>query len=190
MLVGVTGRGGVGKSSLCRFLLSRYSDFFDYIEVDKLVEERVLSSSLFLSHINAVYSDKLRGIDDIISCYFSDDYLSSCIHQEFLNFVSNELMSELFLHENKHLLVDWFLLHRLPCFSLFDIKIGLYLDLSSRLSRVSSERFDNELELKTFLCVDSCYPDFNSSSLDYVFNTSSSDYIDFLCNDLDILLSR
>ena len=72
MIIGITGRGGSGKSTIARYLCSK-NPTYKYIEVDNLVEKKVFKSKRLLEKVNKYYKDKKYDINDIVSCYFKAD---------------------------------------------------------------------------------------------------------------------
>lgn len=79
MIIGITGRGGSGKSFLSKKIQQQYPDYV-YIEVDKIIETKVMNSKKLLNDVNTYFLDKEYKIEDIIAAYFEKNEKNILIH--------------------------------------------------------------------------------------------------------------
>lgn len=173
MIIGITGRGGSGKSTIARYLCSK-NPTYKYIEVDNLVEKKVFKSKRLLEKVNKYYKDKKYDINDIVSCYFKADEKSKIIHSFFMEEVNDIIREELIKRKGGNIIVDWFLLHKLSIFDEMDVKVLVKLDKKKRIERASS-RNDSE-SIKKFLEVDKYYDDIYKGKYNYIIYNDDFDF--------------
>ena len=59
MLIGITGRGGSGKSTLSKNIISKNSSFI-HLEVDTLIETKIFTSNKLVDDVNRFYFNNLN----------------------------------------------------------------------------------------------------------------------------------
>ena len=174
MLIGITGRGGSGKSTVAK-LIKKNNPSFGYIDVDLLVEKYVLKSKRLLDEVNLKFNDKKYEIQDIVNAYFNKDSKSKEIHQLFLNEVERVLCEKISLLNTENIIVDWFLLHKMKTFKDMEIKILTILEKKERVKRIIDREKTKDISI--FLKVDNCYNENYNCNFDFIIDTSSNDYI-------------
>lgn len=170
MLIGVTGRGGAGKSTLAKNFVKR-NPTFSYIEVDLLVETIVFKSERLLDKANMVMNTDIYTIEDIIKSYFKTDLQSRVLHQCFLEEVERTINETIINLNSGNTIIDWFLLHKLHLFGKCDYKILVIEDRDKRIKRIQTR--ENQ-SIQTFLKVDEYYTDCNKDTVDLVTNSRIS----------------
>jgi len=154
MLIGITGRGGTGKSTLAK-RICEYNPDFVYIEVDKLIEQYVFNSSRLLNVVNSKFSDKEYKINDIVMTYFSHNEKEQQIFKMHLEEIERVLYERIDAIGAKNYVIDWFLLHELKTYKKMDIKILLTLDRDKRIERVKVRNKGKDINV--FIKVDKFY---------------------------------
>lgn len=152
MLIGISGRGGSGKSTFAKQLILKHPEY-EYIEVDKLIEQKVLNSERLINNVNSKFIDKKYTIEDIVKAYFKFDLKSKELHNCFLEEVELVIHERLLRINKENAIVEWFLLHRLSSFDFYDIKIYVETEREIRIKRAIQRNDD----LSTFLEVDEHY---------------------------------
>ena len=175
MLIGITGRGGSGKSTVAQ-LIQHSNPNYTYIKVDDLVEKYVFTSSRLLNNVNNQFTDKEYTIKDIVMAYFSDDEKDKKIHELFVEEVETVLQEKIASIGSKNFIIDWFLLHEMSSFKKMDIKILMTLDRDLRIDRVKKR--NQGKDINTFIEVDNFYRENYDCEFDYIFDTSNNDYIE------------
>lgn len=175
MLIGITGRGGSGKSTMAE-LIQQNNPNYVYIKVDDLVEKYVFNSSRLLNNVNSQFKDKIYTIKDIVMAYFSDNEKNKKIHQLFVEEVENVLNEKIASLKSKNVIIDWFLLHEMNSFKKMDIKILMTLDRNLRIERVKKRNQDKDIN--AFIEVDNFYRENYDCEFDYIFDTSNNNYIE------------
>ena len=105
MLIGITGRGGSGKSTVAQ-LIQKDNPNYTYIKVDDLVEKYVFTSSRLLNNVNNQFTDKEYTIKDIVMAYFSDDEKNKKIHELFVEEVETVLQEKIASIGSKNFIID------------------------------------------------------------------------------------
>lgn len=175
MLIGITGRGGSGKSTVAR-LIKKYNPDYEYIEVDLLIEKYVLNSQRLLNKVNLSFNDKRYIMKDIVMSYFKFDKDSKKIHQMFVDEVERVLIEKINLLSSENIIIDWFLLHELKLFERVDIKVLTHLNREERIKRVMKRSKTKDIE--EFIEVDNYYNENFNCQFDYVIDTSGDNYIE------------
>lgn len=174
MIIGITGRGGSGKSTLSRLICQYYHDFV-YISVDELIEKYVLTSSRLLNKVNKTFTDKEYTIDDILMTYFSYEEKEQKIFNMHLEEIEKILYERIDDLGAENYVVDWYMLHELKLFAKMDIKILLTLDINKRIERIRKRNGNENIDF--FIEVDNFYRENYDGKFDYVFDTSDEEYI-------------
>ena len=173
MLIGITGRGGTGKSTLAKRICEHNPDFV-YIEVDKLIEQYVFSSSRLLNAVNGKFTDKEYTINDIVMTYFSHNEKEKKIFKMNLEEIERVLYERIDALGAKNYVIDWFLLHEFKTFKNMDIKILLTLERDKRIERVRTRNKGKDIDI--FIEVDNFYRENYNGEFDYIFDTSDENY--------------
>ena len=91
MIIGISGRGGSGKSTLSRKIVDRYDNYI-YIDVDNIIETKVLKSSELVETVNRYFSDRKYSINGIVMAYFQKSQKNNIIHKFFTNEVAKQIL--------------------------------------------------------------------------------------------------
>ena len=177
MIIGITGRGGSGKSFLSKKIQQQYPDYV-YIEVDKIIETKVMNSKKLLNDVNTYFLDKEYKIEDIIAAYFEKNEKNILIHGLFLKEVASEIMQFIDKYEDKNFIIDWFLLHEIFDLLPLDIRIMTYADYEIRAERVKSR--EKTTDLTMFNKVDESFVEVDLSQIDYIFDAEKSNALEFM----------
>lgn len=168
MIIGITGRGGSGKSYLSNKILKRYKDY-SYINVDNLVESKVLTSKRLIYNVNNYFNDKEYTIKDIMMAYFDKNVKNNKIHEFFVKEVALQIIEEIDNINSKNIIIDWFLLHEIFDYLPLDVRIMTCATDSERINRIKiREKCD---EPKMFKMVDNSFVEIDLSKIDYIINT-------------------
>lgn len=168
MIIGITGRGGSGKSTVAKLIKKHNPEFF-YIDVDLLVENSVLNSDILINKVNMLFKDKKYTIDDIVMSYFKKDEKNRKIHRLFIDEVERVLYDKISSLNSKNIIIDWFLLHKMTLFKDIDIKILTVLNKLERIKRVSNREKTKNIDI--FIAVDNCYDENYCCKFDYIIDT-------------------
>ncbi len=177
MIIGITGRGGSGKSFLSKEIQRKYPNYI-YIEVDKIIETKVMNSKRMLNDVNTYFEDKEYKIEDIIATYFDKNEKNILIHRFFLEEVASEIMKMIDKSKDKNFIIDWFLLHEIFDLLPLDIRIMTYADYEIRVKRVKSR--EKTTDLTMFNKVDESFVEIDLSQIDYIFDTEKSNDLEFI----------
>lgn len=176
MIIGITGRGGSGKSTLSKKIQQRYPNYA-YIEVDKIIETTVMNSQKLLHNVNTYFDDKEYKIEDVIAAYFDKNEKNNIIHDFFIKEVASEIMKFIDKHEAENFIVDWFLLHEIFHLLPLDMRIMTYASQETRTERVRVRENTNDLTI--FNKVDEAFVEVDLSQIDYIFDTENSKELEF-----------
>ena len=176
MIIGITGRGGTGKSILSKKIQQRYPNYI-YIEVDKIIETNVMNSQKLLNSVNNYFNDKEYKIEDIIAAYFDKNEKNNLIHDFFLKEVASEIIKFIDKYDGSNFVIDWFLLHEIFDLLPLDMCIMTYASQETRTKRVRAR--ENTTDLTIFNKVDEAFVEVDLSQIDYIFNTENNKDIEF-----------
>ena len=153
MIIGITGRGGTGKTTLANLIVKNHSSFV-HVEVDKVIDEILSKSKKLIKRVNdevGVEYDKQYDFDKIRNSFFCSNIESQKIKKIFFEELSTILKEET-KDKSKNYVVEHFLLDEYDFFNDCDIRINLIAPKEVRLSRVEKrgnmsrdlyERVDN-----------------------------------------------
>lgn len=182
MLIGITGRGGSGKSTLSKNIISKNSSFI-HLEVDILIETKIFTSNKLVDDVNRFFTDKEYTLNDVILSYFDKSEKGKQIHKLFLNEVAAQV--NLFISQNsdKNIIIDWFLLHEIFDLLSLDYKILTIASKKERIERASKrEKTDN---INMFINVDNNFVEVDHSKIDLVINTEKKYNYDLILNNIN-----
>lgn len=170
MVIGITGRGASGKTTLAKKIIEKYPNY-TYVEVDKLVETKVLNSKELLHTVNSKFHDKSYTMNDIVQAYFNKTEKNNYIHSLFVEEVANQILKYMKQDNEKNYIIDWFLLHEIFHLLPIDVKIMTYASKEKRIERSKMRKSD---QTEIFQKVDEAFIEVDSSKIDF-----------FLCTEID-----
>lgn len=170
MIIGITGRGGSGKTTLSEKIIQKHPDYI-YISVDDLIERKVLTSTNLIYNVNKYFNDKEYSIQDIIFAYFDKNDKNNIIHNFFLKEVAYQINMTIENNKTNNIIIDWFLLHEIFEYLPLDIKIMTYASNNQRLARVKQREKDNDFIM--FKKVDQAFVEIDISKIDFIINTEA-----------------
>lgn len=186
MIIGITGRGGSGKTTLSEKIVKNYPNYI-YLNVDYLIEQNVLKSTKLLDVINNYFKDKKYSIKDVMMAYFDKTEKNNIIHNYFLKEVAYQINLELKKFSSNDVIIDWFLLHEIFEYLPLDVRIMTFASDNIRLERVKKrECNDNPVMFKR---VDNAFVPIIENQIDYIINTEKNydNIIDeIICNERKI----
>lgn len=171
MIIGVSGRGGSGKSTLSKKIVDKYDNFI-YIDVDNIIETKVLKSTELVEEVNRYFSDSEYSINDIVMSYFNKSERNNIIHKFFTNEVAKQILISIKENYGKNIVIDWFLLHEI--FDLLPIDITI-LTVASREERIRRVKIrNNNDDVSFFESVDNSFVKVDYSKINYVIETEKN----------------
>lgn len=175
MILGITGKSGVGKSTISNYIRS-LSDEFEIIEVDKVVKYVLENEGI--KHINAEMKKRYN-----MGPYEKHDIT----HSFFRNSIEDKMLDELFKMEidletlkrvndiqqnGKSVIIDWYLLeYSIRLMEICDKMILLKSPIDLRRKRVI-ERGNYKPDI--FLLNEKSHDPKNESKYDYIIDTSKN----------------
>lgn len=178
MIVGITGRGGSGKTTLAKRIVKKNSNFI-YVDVDNIIETRVMTSSTLIENVNFYFSDKKYLIKDIILAYFKKTEKNNILHRFFLEEVARQINMILYENKGKNYVIDWFLLHEIFELLPLDYKILTIASKRERYNRV--EKREKTTDMEVFKNVDNAFVEVDMKCIDLVIDTEN-DYTGIINN--------
>lgn len=176
MIIGITGRGCSGKSTLAAKIIQKHSNFI-YIDVDKIVETKVLTSVELINKVNRLFKDRKYTIDDIVMAYFDKNEKNNILHLLFVHEVAKHINEIILSSQTSDFVIDWFLLHEIFHLLQLDVKLMTFATRKKRIDRAKIRQ--NSEDTSMFEKVDNAYVDIEPSQIDYFINTEQ-DYIEIL----------
>jgi len=161
MIIGITGRGGTGKSSLAKTITKNYPDFY-HIEVDKVIDNELKNGGLVLERAKKELHKEYTW-DDVKQAYFKKDKL----HAIFLEELNSLLIKMVEDNKEKNVVIEHFFLNNFDVYNRCDIKINLVADLEDRIQRVENR---GNMTREEYLAVDNAVVQKSEIDADYTFN--------------------
>ena len=168
MIVGVSGKSGSGKSSVCKYLQSKLG--YTYLDVDDLVKEirakyvgeiiELVGNDKFI--VNSEINSKLLG-----QMLFKDKQLMDKYNEYIYSKIKNELIK--ITKENNNLIIDTMFLPVMEIFKNCDYKVLLICNDDIRKERVITR--DN-IDYKYFRQRERYSIEYNYSDFDFIIDTS------------------
>lgn len=182
MIIGITGRGCSGKSTLASKIIQKHSNFI-YIDVDNIVETRVLNSVELINKANQLFTDRKYTIDDIVMAYFDKNEKNNILHLLFAREVAKHINEIIFSSKTSDFVIDWFLLHEIFHLLPLDVKLMTFASRKKRIDRAKIRQ--NSEDTSMFEKVDNAYIDIDPLQIDYVINTEKeyTEMIDVIINE-------
>lgn len=143
MLIGINGRGGTGKSTLAKLLVSNHNNI-EHIEVDKLIDNKLSISKTLITRVNNTIN-KEYTFNDIKNSFFKDDHESKIVRNIFTDEINKLIVSEI-KDNKKDYIIEHFTLNQFEVFKECDIKVKLIASKKEREERIK-KRKDMSLEL-------------------------------------------
>lgn len=183
MLIGITGKTASGKSTVSKYLSSKYG--FKYIEVDKIVQDIMKNGTIQninddLRNNHEVYA---KSNVEIADSFFSNDINSYLMDLNFKKAIDNEILKEIRKYNEKDIIIDWMMLEDSFLFSKCDMLIKTEIDYNKRKERYIN-RGDN-FEISKFCCIDNIHHSYNENRYHYKVNTENE-----WQNDLDNFINE
>ena len=169
MIIGITGRGGTGKSTLAKSICDNHSNFI-HLEGDKIVEDYMENNTEYLNEINETVGKrygKKYSFDDAKKSVLENSECSIEIRKIFLKTLNQHLKKFIENNQDKNIVVEHFLLHELDVYNLCDTKILLEANIDDRLSRVKKR---GNMSRELYLQVDALTKDDVKIEHDVKFN--------------------
>ena len=139
MVIGITGKSGAGKSTICRYLNENLDNVL-YISVDNVVEENIRGN--IIEKVNNELKEKYNmgpyGRVEIIDSFYAEDDEHKFVYEIFKRHLVEDTRERIAYYQNRgmDILVDWFMLEVSELFDEMDMRILLNAPMALRKVRV------------------------------------------------------
>ena len=168
MRIGITGRGGTGKTTLAKTITKNHKNFI-HIEVDKVIDEKLSVSTELIDRVNnevgKEYNKKYSFLE-IKNSFFTKNDENKKIKKIFLDELNKELLREM-SDSSKNYVVEHFVLDEIDLFEDCDYKIKLVAPKEQREERIIKR---NDMPLELYRAVDNMVEEEDKTKYDAKFN--------------------